>query len=309
MGRVTCMGLTTLDVVQVVDRLPGPDEKLVASDGWVAFGGPAANAAATSAGLGAATRLVTALGTGPVADLARAGLAAAGVEVVDLAPDVADLLPVSSVLVSGRARAVVSRNAVGAPDLAEAAARVDPGEAGDVLLVDGHHLGAALVVARRARSAGVHVLLDGGSWKPGLERLLAYVDTAVLSGDFVLPGGARPGAVLPGDQRAVTEARPAPAEGVEALLLAVAALGPTVVARSSGPAAVRVLLGPGLVEELSPEQVPAEHVVDTLGAGDVLHGAMAAALAAGAGPLEALASGIRCATESVRHRGALAWLG
>ncbi|MBU4337658.1 MAG: carbohydrate kinase [Actinobacteria bacterium] len=297
MGRVTCMGLTTLDVVQVVDRLPGPDEKMVASDGWVVFGGPAANAAATSAALGVPTRLVTALGTGPVADLARAGLDAAGVEVVDLAPTVPDLLPVSSVLVSGQSRAVVSRNAAGAPDLAEAAALidpalVDPGAGGDVLLVDGHHLGAAIVLARRARAAGVHVLLDGGSWKPRFEQLLAHVDTAVLSGDLVLPGRARPGSSVE----------------VDALLVAVAELGPRVVARSSGPGPVRVLLGPGVVEELSPERVPAEQVVDTLGAGDVLHGAMAAALAGGAGLLDALAWGMRCATTSVRHRGALTWL-
>lgn len=293
MGRVTCMGLTTLDVVQVVDRLPGPDEKLVASDGWVAFGGPAANAAATSAALGVPTRLVTALGTGPVADLARAGLAAAGVEVVDLAPEVADLLPVSSVLVSGGARAVVSRNAVRAPDLAEAVAAADAGAAGDVLLVDGHHLGAAVVLATRARAAGVHVLADGGSWKPGLERLLAQVDIAVLSGDLVLPSGARP--------RSGGE--------VDVLLTAVAGFGPRVVARSAGPAPVRVLLGPGDVRELTPEVVPAEQVVDTLGAGDVLHGAMAAALAGGAGPLDALAAGVRTATASVRHRGALGWTG
>ena len=293
MGRVTCMGLTTLDVVQVVDRLPGPDEKLVASDGWVAFGGPAANAAATSAALGVPTRLVTALGTGPVADLARAGLVAAGVEVVDLAPEVAGLLPVSSVLVSGGARAVVSRNAVRAPDLADAVAAVDAGAAGDVLLVDGHHLGAAVALATRARAAGVHVLADGGSWKPGLERLLAHVDTAVLSGDLALPGGTRP--------RSAAE--------VDALLSGVAAFGPTVVARSSGPGPVRVLLGSGVIEELSPEQVPAEDVVDTLGAGDVLHGAMAAALVGGAGVRDALVAGMVAATASVRHRGALGWLG
>lgn len=291
MGRVTCMGLTTLDVVQVVDRLPGPDEKLVAADGWVAFGGPAANAAATSAALGVPTRLVTALGTGPVADLARAGLLSAGVEVVDLAPTVAGLLPVSSVLVSGGARAVVSRNAVRAPDLVEAVACVDPGAVGDVLLVDGHHLGAAVAFAVRARAAGVHVLADGGSWKPGLERLLAQVDTAVLSGDLVLPGGTRPRS---GDE-------------VDALLSAVAGLGPRVVARSAGSAPVRVLLAPGDVRELAPDEVAAEQLVDTLGAGDVLHGAMAAALASGAGPLDALAAGMRVATASVRHRGALGW--
>uniref|UniRef100_UPI001F43AFEB PfkB family carbohydrate kinase n=1 Tax=Cellulomonas citrea TaxID=1909423 RepID=UPI001F43AFEB len=79
--------------------------------------------------------------------------------------------------------------------------------------------------------------------------------------------------------------------------------------QSAGPAPVRVLLGPGDVRELTPEAVPTGLVVDTLGAGDVLHGAMAAALAGGAGPLDALAAGVRTATASVRHRGALGWTG
>lgn len=295
MGQVTCVGLTTLDVVQVVGRVPGPDEKVVATDGWVAFGGPAANAAATSAALGAPTRLVTALGTGPVADLARAGLVAAGVEVVDLAPDVADLTPVSSVLVTGASRAVVSRNATAAPDLAAAARsrQVAVGGVGDVLLVDGHHLGAALVLARAARVCGVQVLLDGGSWKPGLGDLLALVDVAVLSADFRLPGVGGDGG----------------APDVADLLVAVAGCGPAVVARSAGAGPLLLRQASGEVVALHPEAVRVQDQVDTLGAGDVLHGAVAAALASGAPVRRALGTGVRWATESVRHRGALGWVG
>ena len=48
-------------------------------------------------------------------------------------------------------------------------------------------------------------------------------------------------------------------------------------------------------------------VVDTLGAGDVLHGATAASLARGEAIADALAHGVRVATESVRHPGALGW--
>jgi sugar/nucleoside kinase (ribokinase family) len=49
-------------------------------------------------------------------------------------------------------------------------------------------------------------------------------------------------------------------------------------------------------------------VVDTLGAGDVLHGAAAAALARGLGIESALDQGVRVASESVRHPGALGWV-
>jgi sugar/nucleoside kinase (ribokinase family) len=280
MGAVVCVGLTTLDVVQVTDRLPGPDEKTVARDGWLTFGGPAANAAATCAALGVDVRLVTALGAGPEAGLVRAGLAAAGVETLDLAPEAAGLLPVSSVLVTGLGRAVVSRNARSAPDLSAAAADVPGAGPGDVVLVDGHHLGAATVLV--ARSQGATVLADGGSWKPGLERLLARVDVAVLSADFAVP------ALGPGAD----------------LLAAVAALGPAVVAQTRGAGPVRVRTPDGAVHEIHPPPVP---VVDTLGAGDVLHGATAAALVRGVDPLAAVEAGVSVASRSVRHRGALGW--
>ncbi|MCL2090519.1 MAG: PfkB family carbohydrate kinase [Micrococcales bacterium] len=289
MGSVVCVGLTTLDVVQVVDRVPGPDEKVVAHDGWTAFGGPAANAAATCAALGVEVRLVTALGTGAVAGLVRAGLVDAGVEMVDLAPDAAGLLPVSAVLVTGSSRAVVSRNAGAAPDLSVAAADVLAAGTGDVVLVDGHHLGAATVLA--TRSAGATVLADGGSWKPGLEGLLAHVDVAVLSADFHLPMHDGPGTC-------------GPARGGADLLAAVAALGPAVVAQTRGAGAVRVRTADGAVSQIDPPPVP---VVDTLGAGDVLHGAVAAALARGADPLAAVEAGVTVASRSVQFRGALGW--
>ncbi|GEK23188.1 PfkB family carbohydrate kinase [Cellulomonas xylanilytica] len=285
---LVCCGLATLDVVQVVDRLPAADEKVVARSLDVTFGGPAANAAATAAALGVRTVLVTALGQGPVADLVRHGLGAAGVEVVDLL-DGPGTPAVSTVLVTRGTgeRAVVSVNAVGVRDLSGPARRLDVLEGATALLVDGHHLGAAQELAADASVRGVPVLLDGGSWKPGLEGLLAHVDHAVLSADFRLPDGG-------GD-----------------VLRRVADLGPRSVAQSAGGGPVRILVGgpEGRHESvLRPPVVPAEEVVDTLGAGDVLHGATAASLAAGHDVLTALADGVARASESVRHPGALGWV-
>lgn len=320
-GSVTCVGLTTLDVVQVVDRVPGPDEKTVAHDGWITVGGPAANAAATVAALGVPVRLVSAVGSGPAADVVRAELARLGVELVDLARQADGVLPVSTVLVVGAGRAVVSRNATAAPDLSEAATAVTPPEPGDVVLVDGHHLGAALAVAAAGRRVGARTLLDGGSWKPGLQRLLALVDVAVVSADFRLPSGAG-GASVPADPsrtsgrsatvRAAGTSGPSTADGasalpsdeVDALLDALVAFGPTVTARSGGGGPLRARLADGTRMTVTPRTVP---VVYTLGAGDVLHGAVAAALAGGEPVAAALAAGVRVATRSVLYPGALGW--
>lgn len=281
---MVCCGLTTIDVTQVVERVPGPDEKVVASSLAVEVGGPAANGARTAAALGAPTTLVTALGAGGLADLARAELAAAGVTVLDLADDGDP--PVSTVLVTRGTgeRAVVSTNAVGRR---VAAPPPDVLDGAGALLVDGHLLGAQVRLAEAARAAGTAVILDGGSWKDGLEALLAHVDLAVLSADLVPPGAAST-AGTPDD---------------DAVLAAVARLGPALVARSHGGGPVAVLHD-GARTKLS---VPAVEVVDTLGAGDVLHGATAAALAAGEPWLDALASGVTVASRSVQHPGALGW--
>lgn len=305
---LVCCGLTTLDVVQVVEQVPGADEKVAALAGHVAFGGPAANAAATAVALGVPTTLVTALGGGAVAAAARAGLAARGVEVVDLLDGAAGAatwqMPVSTVLVTAGTgdRAVASANGAGLPPdvLARSAAAVLPEvlTGATCVLVDGHHLGAAVPVACAAQERDVPVLLDGGSWKPGLDRLLRVVDHAVLSAVFTVPAGERPLGAGAG------------AAAVDALLDVVAGLGPVTVARSAGAGPVRVRrTGPtGVVrEDVQPPSVPPAEVVDTLGAGDVLHGAVGAALAGGAGPVEALRSAVLTAARSVRHPGALGW--
>jgi len=304
---LVCCGLVTLDVLQVVERLPAPDEKIVATDLDVTFGGPAANAAATAVALGVRTRLVTALGSGPVADLVRSGLLDAGIELVDLLDGVPGAPAVSTVLVTRATgeRAVVSVNATGAGDLS-ARARVladDVLTGASVLLLDGHHLGAAVALAGRARSAGVTVVLDGGSWKPGLDELLALVDHAILSDDFALPDrSAEPAGAMP----AVGE--PGGVAGATGDLTAVAARGPQVVARSAGSGPVRYLLADGSRGEIEPPPVPPGGIVDTLGAGDVLHGAYCAALAGGHSLVEALELAVGAATASIRFRGARSWI-
>ncbi len=300
---VLACGLTTLDLVQLVDRVPGPDEKLVASGLLVSSGGPAANAAVTATALGAPARLVSRVGSGSVGRLAAEDLAAHGVALIDLAGP-GDSPAVSTVLVTASTgeRAVVSVNATltasGGGDPwhplgAAAGSRLDEALDGiAAVLVDGHHLDLALPLVAAARARGILVLLDGGSWKPGLDELLAQVDVAVLSADFALPG----------------------LSAGESSLERVAALGPVAVARSHGPAPIELLADGALVTV----EVPRIDVVDTLGAGDVLHGALLAWFAAHpAAALEprraVLADGLGRAAvvagRSCAAAGARGWLG
>jgi sulfofructose kinase len=288
---LVCCGLLTLDVVQVVDRLPAPDEKVVARSLAATFGGPAANAAATAVALGVPSRLVTAVGEGPLAHAVRGDVADAGVELVDALPPARRAgaqPPVSPVLVTAATgeRAVVSTNAASSGGLADADLDVDallgPVGPGDVLLLDGHLTAVAIPVARRAREAGCVVVLDGGSWKPDAAEVMALCDAVVVSADLRVPG-AEPGGVLE----------------------AVAALGPAFVARTRGPEPVEVLHDGR--RSTVPVPVP-RRVVDTLGAGDVVHGAFAAALAQGADYPDALERAVVVASRSVEHAGARGWV-
>lgn len=268
---VVCAGLTTIDIVHLVDALPGANRKTVSREFWLDVGGPAANAARVASRLGCRVRLVTALGDSDLATLARNRLA--GIEVVDLAPS-GHALPVSTIMVTpDGARSIVSRNAV-----ALTGERLPSSEvAADarVVLHDGHLLDASVALA--AQLAPIQVL-DGGSWKPRLQMLLPLLDIAVVSADFALPGHT-------------------PAQALDDL----AGYGIPRLARTRGADSVQVVIG----DRRHTIEVPQVHAVDTSGAGDVLHGALAAYLAQGLDFTASLRKAIELASRSVTGRGVL----
>ncbi|MFJ1875071.1 PfkB family carbohydrate kinase [Streptomyces chartreusis] len=249
------VGLCTLDVIQLVDRVPGPDEKLTARDQTVAAGGPAANAAVTFAHLGGAAGLLTAIGSHPLALAVTADLDQAGVTVSDLAAHTTDPPAVSSIMVTASTgqRAVASTNAtahrLAPPDDLDALVA-----ACDIVQLDGHHMELATATARAARAAGRVTVLDAGSWKPGTPNLLPWIDVAVCSADFHPPGTSSPTDTL----RFLRQ------QGVRW----------TAVTRGGQPIE---WAGP---DDSGTVEVPTVPVADTLGAGDILHGALTHHLAA-----------------------------
>ncbi|NKQ55880.1 ribokinase [Amycolatopsis sp. K13G38] len=267
---VLLAGLCTIDVVQRVDELPAPGEKVQSRSVDVAAGGPATNAAVTVAALGGSATLLTALGTHPLAALARADLAACGVDLIDAAPDAEDPPALSAVAVRERdgERTVVSRNA--AQSLVALPAFDVKARA---VLVDGHHPALALGAARWARERGVPVVLDAGSWKPVFEELLPLVDYAACSARFA---GSASGLLERGVGTVVLTAGPDPVRWWTA--------------RDSGEV-----------------PVPVVEARDTLGAGDVWHGAFAYGLGKFELP-ELIRFANEVAAERVRHSGPRSWV-
>jgi hypothetical protein len=113
-----------------------------------------------------------------------------------------------------------------------------------VALTDGFHLGETLPLLKALRDRGTAMCLDGGSWKIGTDLLAPFLTAAICSERFVAPDGA-------------------------ATLEWFAEQGVPHVAVTRG---ARPILGldRGRQFEIAIEPVEA---LDTLGAGDVLHGA------------------------------------
>lgn len=275
-------GLATLDVLHHVERMPLPDEKVTAERTFAAAGGPAANAAVTFAALGGAATLITALGSHPVADLVRSELRDRGVAVDDLTPESTDLPPVSSIAVTRGTgqRAVIGADAVtaGTPPPPSLDVLDDAG----VLLVDGHHPRVAAAIAQAASVRGVPVVVDLGRWKPVMADLMRHATAVVCSADARAPGTS--------DLRSSAEA------------LVALGVPDVVVTRGAEPV---LWWSDGRRGEVA---VPPVSAVDTLGAGDVFHGAYARAVALGADVTEAIALGIDVAVLRVRHAGPRTWL-
>lgn len=283
--RALFVGRATLDAVYSLDHFPNQDTKVFARELRVAPGGPALNAAITYALLGGEAALMTAVGGGPWAGLVRNELERLGINLIDLASGTDYETPLTTVLLDA---AHASRTIVNPPrPIVELNRRVawDPtwGETPSVALTDGFHLNETMPVLASCREAGTMLVLDGGSWKPGTEENAPLLTAAICSERFSVPG-------LPSD--------------ADSTLSWFADRGVPHVAVTRGP---RPILGwdRGHWFEIEIARIGA---VDTLGAGDVLHGAFCFHFARMREFEPALRLAADVATRSCRGLGIRAWI-
>ena len=272
-GTLLFVGCATLDSIALVEDYPAADSRTVATDFATAGGGPAATAAVAAARAGARTAFAGVLGTDEEGDRIIAGLGAEGVDTSAVVRD-AGVKTGASVIVVSRAtesRAIVTRPVppVSFPagsrffDLLSAAAWVH---------VD--HLGWNAVAGSSGLPADLAVSVDAGNPIPSFSPrgVALYVPTIErLRAEY---GEAHsPAALL--------------AKAVDA--------GEAAVVATAGSDGAWVLERGG-----TPVHVPATpaNIVSTLGAGDVYHGALLAAVAAGLPLVEAAAFAGRTASAS-----------
>ena len=243
------VGMVTLDLVYLTEKLPDNNQKMVASDYTVSAGGPATNAAVTFSYLGNQTTLLGVVGTHPITYLIRGDLEKYGVTVADLAPTTIEPPPVSSIIVTETTgdRAVISLNATRIQISPEQLPTPIDLNVVDLVMIDGHQMLVGFALAQIAKDKNISIVIDGGSWKPGFEKILPFVDYAICSANFYPPGCTT----------------------CEEVIAYLAAIGIPHIAITQGEKPIQYL-SDGVLGELP---VPQINAVDTMGAGDIFHGA------------------------------------
>lgn len=273
---VVCVGHATLDAIVAVPRLPQPDERLPATDGVLAGGGPAATAAVALARLGVAVAFAGRVGDDPTGSFVRDGLARDGVD-VSLLDVVAGATPFTACLIGPDGdRVLLPTSGTLPPITLTEPLRAALGHAA-WLHVD--HVGAAILPAVRAAGLPIRVSIDGGNAIPGLvlEGIDLYAPTVTALLEHTGAAGMEAGlrAALDGGARLV-------------------------VATNGARGAHAAWVEDGVTRMIHVPAAPVPGLQSALGAGDAFHGGLLAALLEGRPIEDALAMANAVAAASTR---------
>jgi sugar/nucleoside kinase (ribokinase family) len=238
------IGQTYIDVTFLTDRMPTGDEKHVASNYAVSFGGNAVTAAFCCAKLGIIPDVLT-----TVADdwLGRMFLDMATKYEIAIHARKVRTSSLSFIMPNNGKRAIVRCRD---DDYLQPFPILDISDC-RALHLDGHQPDAAIYYAKLCRAKGILTSLDGGGLRSNTHELLGFIDVAIVAERLCQQMGHEPTAMLD-----YLKSRGCRIGGVT--------LGERGVIWYDETGAVRTL--PALA-------VPSERILDTSGAGDVFHGA------------------------------------
>jgi sugar/nucleoside kinase (ribokinase family) len=238
------IGQTYIDVTFLADHMPQGDEKSVASEYAVSFGGNAVTAAFCCAKLGVKPDLIATNADDWLGNMFHDMAATYDVHLHTRKVEKSSL---SFIMPRDGKRAIVrcrdDHYLTSFPVLELDGCRV--------LHLDGHQADAALFYAQRCRKAGILTSLDGGGLRTNTHELLAFIDVAMVAERFCQQMDKTPAAMLD-----YLKSRGCKIGGV-----------------TQGERGVVWYDESGTVRTLPALPVPAARVRDTSGAGDVFHGA------------------------------------
>jgi sugar/nucleoside kinase (ribokinase family) len=238
------VGQTYIDVTFLADEIPTGDDKMVARDYAISFGGNAVTAAFACAKLGIVPDMLTSIADDWLGRMFIDMAAKYGISVHHRKVKESSL---SFIMPHGGKRAIVrcrdDHYLHPVPPLNIAGARA--------LHLDGHQADAAMHYAKAFRENGILTSLDGGGLRSNTHELLEFIDVAIVAERlceqmnlsasemlaYLKSRGVRIGGITLGERGLVWYDE----KGIESVLPALA--------------------------------VPPEAVIDTNGAGDTFHGA------------------------------------
>jgi len=238
------VGQTYIDVTFLADELPTGDDKTVARDYAISFGGNAVTAAFACAKLGIAPDLLTSIADDWLGRMFIDMAAKYGISVHHRKVKESSL---SFIMPRGGKRAIVrcrdDHYLHPVPPLNLQGCRA--------LHLDGHQADAAMHYAKACREAGILTSLDGGGLRSNTHELLEFIDVAIVA------------------ERLCEQMHMSPGE----MLTYLKSRGCRIGGVTMGERGMLWYDENGTESVLPALDVPPSAVVDTNGAGDIFHGA------------------------------------
>ncbi len=280
MSRALFIGRSVLDVTALVEDFPGPDGKVKALANDVMPGGSALNAAVTFSNLGGSATLATSLGAStPMREFLTTDLVERNVTVHDICNDPEYRIPLSTVVSTRSLGARMIVNGAGG-ECEQVHQRSDLISAGaDLIQIDQYERHFVAQHRDALRDFEGPIILDGGGWKEWSPDFLSLADIPIVSEVFCH-------------------------DGPDGFAVMCAEFGISRWAMTRGPGGV-IWHDHGSEGEIPALEVDA---VDTLGAGDIFHGAFCHAYLETGSFVDALNTANRIAGKSCAHPGTRSWM-
>lgn len=189
MGLFT--GLTGLDIVYYKDYFPVENKKSKTEKFKIFVGGPAANAAITYSILGGKAHLITCIGDSEIGRIIKRELEDDyKIEVLDLSDDEEVLPCISSIAVNtlNANRTVWSGQQKYNPDIERIKIDKDISLM-DFCFSDCNLQEISMEVVRLASEMNKPIILDIGSWKENIDFYICFATDVIASNDFITPNG------------------------------------------------------------------------------------------------------------------------